>query len=281
MSVIIMTDSTADLTPEAARRVARVNLTLHFGDTDYEEGVDITKEEFYKKLTSGTTVPTTSQPTPFTFEQAYKAALEQGDSVVCVTISSRLSGTYQSATIAAENYPGRVFVVDSRTVTIGAAILVEYALKLADAGMAAGEIADTLIKVREKVRLYAVVDTLEYLKRGGRVSPTVAFTGGLLNIKPIIAVEDGEVKLVGKARGAKQSNAQLTKLIAQSGGVDYQMPLMLGYTGLDDTMLRQYMAENSELWAPCGVEPPCSVVGAVVGTHAGPGAVAVAFFAAE
>lgn len=281
MSVIIMTDSTADLTPEAARRVARVNMTLHFGETDYEEGVDITKEEFYKKLTSGTTVPTTSQPTPFTFEQAYKAALEQGDSVVCVTISSRLSGTYQSATIAAEKYPGRVFVVDSRTVTIGAAILVEYALKLADAGMAAGEIADTLIKVREKVRLYAVVDTLEYLKRGGRVSPTVAFAGGLLNIKPIISVEDGEVKLVGKARGAKQSNAQLTRLIAQSGGVDYQMPLMLGYTGLDDTMLRQYMAENSELWVPCGMEPPCSVVGSVVGTHAGPGAVAVAFFAAE
>ena len=132
MSVIIMTDSTADLTPEAARRVSRVNLTLHFGDTDYDEGVDITKEEFYEKLTSGDTLPTTSQPTPYAFEQAYEAALAQGDSVVCVTISSRLSGTYQSASIAAENHPGRVFVVDSRTVTIGAAILVEYALKLAD-----------------------------------------------------------------------------------------------------------------------------------------------------
>lgn len=281
MSVIIMTDSTADLTPEAARRVSRVNLTLHFGDTDYEEGVDITKEEFYEKLTSGDTIPTTSQPTPYAFEQAYEAALAQGDSVVCVTISSRLSGTYQSASIAAENHPGRVFVVDSRTVTIGAAILVEYALKLADTGMTGGEIADTLIRARDKVRLYAVVDTLEYLKRGGRVSPTVAFAGGLLNIKPIIAIEDGEVRLVGKARGARQSSAQLTKLIAQSGGVDYQMPLQLGYTGLDDTMLRQYMAENRDLWAPCGMEPPCSIVGSVVGTHAGPGAVAVAFFAAE
>ena len=201
--------------------------------------------------------------------------------MVCITISSKLSGTYQSASIAAEDFPGRVFVVDSQTVTLGFGILTEYALRLADAGMEAQQLAETLLQQREKIRLLALLDTLEYLKKGGRISPTVAFAGGLLNIKPVVCVEDGEVKLLGKARGSKQGNKLLLQQIEKAGGVDFTRPVMLGYTGLSDELLQRYMVDSAPLWQGKADQLPVSIVGSVVGTHAGPGAVAVAFFGAE
>lgn len=281
MSVKIIVDSTADMVPEVEARVKIVPLTIHFGEKEYVSGVDIDSRRFYEMLVESDVLPTTSQPTPFAFGEAFAEAVDAGDSVVCITIASKLSGTFQSASIAAADYPGKVFVVDSHTVALGSGILAEYALELADRGMSAEEIALNLMRKREKVKLLAMVDTLEYLKKGGRISATVAFAGSLLNIKPVITVADGEIKVLGKARGSKQANNLLVQEIQKAGGVDFSKPLLLGYTGLSDALLQKYISDSAALWEGNREKLPCTIVGSVVGTHAGPGAVAVAFFAAE
>ena len=281
MSVRIIVDSTVDMAPGLEKKVGIVPLTIHFGEKEYISGVDIDAQRFYEMLVESDTLPTTSQPTPFAFEQVFGEAVDAGDSVVCITIASKLSGTYQSAVIAAQAYPGKVFVVDSKSATIGTGVLAQYALELADRGMNAEEIALNLLGKREKVRILAMVDTLEYLKKGGRISATVAFAGGLLNIKPVITVEDGEVKMLGKARGSKQANNLLVQEIQKAGGVDFEKPVLLGYTGLSDAMLRKYITDSAALWENSLDALPSTIVGSVVGTHVGPGAVAVAFFAAK
>ena len=281
MSVQIIIDSTVDMAPGLESRVKIVPLTIHFGDKEYVSGVDMDSCRFYEMLVESDTLPTTSQPTPLAFDKVFSEAVNAGDSVVCVTIASKLSGTFQSASIAAADYPGRVFVVDSQSAAIGSGILAQYALELADRGMSAEEIALNLMGKRERVRLLAMVDTLEYLKKGGRISPTVAFAGGLLNIKPVIAVSDGEIQMLGKARGSRQANNLLVQEIQKAGGVDFDKPLLLGYTGLSDALLQKYIVDSAALWEGRVDTLPCTIVGSVVGTHAGPGAVAVAFFAEE
>ena len=281
MSVKIIVDSTADLTPQAAARVKIVPLSIRFGDREYIDGVTIDSRKFYEMLVESDELPTTSQANPAVFEEAFAEAVAQGHDVVCITCSGKLSGTNQSAVIAAEEYPGKVFVVDSKTIALGSAILTQYALALLDQGMSAEEIAWKLMQKRDKVRLIAMLDTLEYLKKGGRISKTVAFAGGLLNIKPVICIEDGEIKMLGKARGSKQGNNLLVQEIQKAGGVDFKKPVLLGYTGLSDMLLQKYIADSAALWQGYAEQLPVSIVGSVVGTHAGPGAVAVAFFSAE
>ena len=280
MGIQIVIDSTTDLPAQAAEQVKIVPLTIHFGEQQYVSGVDIDARSFYEKLAESDVLPTTSQPTPAAFADVFQAAVEAGDEVVCITISSKLSGTFQSASIAAMDFPGKVFVVDSRTVTLGCGILTQYALDLAKQGISARELAQRVEKKREKVRLLALLDTLEYLKKGGRISATVAFAGGLLNIKPVICVAEGEVKLLGKARGSRQGSNLLVQQIEKAGGVDFDLPVLLGYTGLSDAMLKKYMEDSAQLWQGRVDSLPVSIVGSVVGTHAGPGAVAVAFFSA-
>lgn len=280
MGIQIVIDSTTDLPAQAAEQVKIVPLTIHFGEQQYVSGVDIDARSFYEKLVESDVLPTTSQPTPAAFADVFQAAVEAGDEVVCITISSKLSGTFQSASIAAMDFPGKVFVVDSRTVTLGCGILTQYALELAKQDISARELAQRVEKKREKVRLLALLDTLEYLKKGGRISATVAFAGGLLNIKPVICVAEGEVKLLGKARGFRQGSNLLVQQIEKAGGVDFDLPVLLGYTGLSDAMLKKYMEDSAQLWQGRVDSLPVSIVGSVVGTHAGPGAVAVAFFSA-
>lgn len=281
MSVKIIVDSTTDMIPEVRARVDVVHLTVHFGDREYIDGVELDSRKFYEMLVESDTLPTTSQATPYAFGEAFEKAVAAGDDVVCITVSGKLSGTYQSAVIAAEEYSGRVYVVDSRSITIGASILTEYALGLVDQGLDARTIAEKLLHKREKIQLLAMLDTLEYLKKGGRISSTVAFAGGLLNIKPVITLNGGEIRILGKARGSKQANNLLVQEIRKAGGVDFSSPLLLGYTGLSDALLQKYIQDSASLWEGNCEKLPVCVVGSVVGTHAGPGAVAVAFFAPE
>ena len=281
MSVKIIVDSTADLIPQVRSRVEVVPLTIRFGEEEYTDGVTIDSHTFYEKLIESDVLPTTSQASPYDFEEKFRRAVEEGHQVVCIAVSSRLSGTYQSACIAAEEFPGKVCVVDSQTIALGSAILTDYALSLVDRGLDAETIAWKLMQKREKVRLLAMLDTLEYLKKGGRISSTVALAGGLLNIKPVVCIENGEIKMLGKARGSRQANNLLVQEIEKAGGVDFHKPVLLGYTGLSDALLKKYIQDSSTLWEGRVEELPCSVVGSVVGTHAGPGAVAVAFFAAD
>ena len=277
--VRIIVDSTADVTPQVRARIDSVPLTIHFGEESFVDGVDIDHKTFYEKLERTDVLPTTSQATPFAFSEVYQKAVDRGEDVVVITISSLLSGTYQSAVIAAEDFPGRVHVVDSKTVTLGAAALVEYALGLADEGMDAAAIAEKLTAEREKVHLIALLDTLEYLKRGGRISKTVAFAGGLLGIKPAISLDGGEVKLIGTARGSRQGTNLMDQKITAAGGIDFARPVLLGYTGQSDALLQKYTAESALLKEHQDL--PVCVVGGVVGTHAGPGAIAAAFFQAD
>ena len=281
MAIRIIVGSTADVTPAVRARVDVVPLTIHFGETEYIDGVTIDSKTFYEMLVESDVLPTTSQATPFAFEKAFRAAVEAGDEVVCITCTSKLSGTYQSAVIAAEEFPGKVYVVDSRTIAIGEAILAEYALSLVDRGMSAQEVVWKLMQKREKVRVLALLDTLEYLKKGGRISATAAIAGGILNIKPVIAITDGEIRVLGKARGSRQGNNLLVQEIGKAGGVDFSKPLLLGYTGLSDLLLKKYVSDSAALWQDQVEKLEVAVIGSVVGTHAGPGAVAVAFFAAE
>lgn len=281
MKVKIVVDSTADLRPDLAEKVSIVPLSVHFGDRTYTSGVDITPRQFYEMLIESDELPTTSQPSPFLFEEAYEKAISEGYEVICLTCSGKLSGTNQSANIAAAEFPGKVHVVDSGSIAIGLGILAEYALELVDAGKTAEEIVLKLLQKREKIRILALVDTLEYLKKGGRVSSTMALAGGLLNIKPVLSVNGGEIKLVGKARGSRQGNNLLVQEITKSGGVNFKLPVALGYTGLSDALLQKYVQDSAALWEGHKDHLPVSLISGVVGTHVGPGAVAVAFFAAE
>ena len=277
MKTRIIVDSTTDLLPEIKEKVTVIPLTIYFGDEEYKDGVTINHKMFYEKLVETDVHPTTSQPSPVLFALEYEKAKEANESVVVITVSSKLSGTYQSAKIAAEGYKN-VYVVDSNSVAIGGGILTELALKYLEAGMEAKEIAEKLEAEKNKIVLVALVDTLEYLKKGGRISKTVAFAGSLLNIKPVIALEDGEIKMLGKARGSKMGNNLLIEEINKAGGVDFNKPLLLGYTGMSDFMLIKYIEDSRRVWEKGRSEVPYTTIGSTIGVHAGPGAVAVAFF---
>ena len=271
----IIVDSTSDLTPEIKKQVHIVPLTVHFGDEEFIDGVTIDHKQFYEKLIETDVHPSTSQASPAAFEAEYEKAKDEG--AVVITVSSKLSGTYQSAVIAAEEYEN-IYVVDSTSVAIGTSILVELAVRLANQGLEAKEIARQLEEAKKKIVLVALVDTLEYLKKGGRISKSVAAFGTMLDIKPVLGVEDGEIQVLGKARGSKMGNNMLVQQIDKAGGIDFTKPVLLGYTGLSDAMLLKYINDSKYLWEGNLPEVRYTTIGSVIGTHVGPGAVAVAFF---
>lgn len=278
MKIRIITDSASDLLPPHRPEVTVLPMTVSFGGEEYRDGVDLTHQQFYEKLIEGEDLPTTSQIAPAQFEEAFRAAAEAGETVVSVVLSAKLSGTWQSACIAAGEFPGQVFVVDSANATIGEMILVERAVELMDQGLDAAAIAARLEEEKRDIRLVALLDTLEYLKKGGRVSASVAMVGGLLAIKPVVGIRDGEVVMLGKARGSRNGNNLLVQEIQKTGGVDFTRPCRLGYTGLDDGLLQKYVADSAALWREHADTLPLGTVGGTIGTHVGPGAIAVAFF---
>lgn len=277
MCVRIIVDSSTDVSEKYRKKIQFVPLTVRFGDREYLDGVEISKHQFYEMLVESDVLPTTSQATPAAFAEYLESVASAGDSAVVITLSSKLSGTYQSAVLAAEDYPN-IYVVDSQSVAIGTGVLAQYAVELAQQGMGAEEIAQVLTQQREKVCVVALLDTLEYLKKGGRISKTVAFAGGMLNIKPVVTVQDGAVALIGKARGSRNGNNLLVEKIREAGGVDFERPVLLGYTGLSSALLEKYVDDSKALWADHVDKLDGCLLCSVIGTHAGPGAVAVAFF---
>ena len=240
-------DSTADLVPEYEKRVHIVPLTVRFGDEEFIDGVTIDNKTFYEKLIESDVLPSTSQAAPEAFMTEYEKAKEAGDEAVVITLSSKLSGTYQSAVIAAEEYEN-IYVVDSGSAAMGSGILIELACRLMDEGRSAKEIAKILEEEREKVIVVALVDTLEYLKKGGRISKTVAFAGAMLNIKPVLSVICGEINMLGKARGSKMGNNLLVQEIEKAGGIDFEKPVLLGYSGISDALLEKYIEDSRHTW---------------------------------
>lgn len=277
MCVRIIVDSSTDVSEKYREKIQFVPLTVRFGDKEYLDGVELSKHQFYEMLVESDVLPTTSQATPAAFAEYLESVASAGDSAVVITLSSKLSGTYQSAVLAAEEYPN-IYVVDSQSVAIGTGVLAQYAVELAQQGMGAEEIAQVLTHQREKVCVVALLDTLEYLKKGGRISKTVAFAGGVLNIKPVVTVQDGAVALIGKARGSRNGNNLLVEKINRAGGVDFDRPVLLGYTGLSPALLEKYVEDSKALWEKHVDQLDGCLLCSVIGTHVGPGAVAVAFF---
>lgn len=271
----IIIDSTIDLPEQYRRQVHIVPLTIHFGTEELLDGVDIDRQRFYERLVESDVLPTTSQPSPDAFAQLFDQVEAAGDSAVVLTISHKLSGTYQSACIAAEGREN-IFVVDTMSASIGSGILARYAID--NAHLPAGELAALLERRRQDVCIIGLVDTLEYLKKGGRISKTAAFAGGAAEHPPGADPDGRRGDHHRQGRGSRQGNNLLVQKIHESGGIDFSMPLLLGYSGLSDALLQKYVADSAPLWEN-GTEALESVcIGSVIGTHAGPGAVVAAFF---
>lgn len=276
--VRILTDSTSDIakSEREALGIISIPITVNFEDGEYKDGVNISVEEFYEKLKKSTALPTTAQINPSEFLEVFQEYVEAGDEIVGIFISSELSGTYQSATIAAEMAgPGKIWTVDSMNVTLGLSLLVYEAVKLRDAGMGAREIAEEIEKLKERVRLLAVVSTLKYLKKGGRLSATSTFIGGILGIAPIISVIGGKIEAVAKATGHNASMRKLLELY-DTDPADLSHEVIFGHSMVPEELEDLIKIFDLRL---AGKTLKKAIVGSAIGTHTGPGAVGIAYIA--
>jgi DegV family protein with EDD domain len=278
MAIRIITDSTCDLSREDQARlgISVVPLTVHFPDASYLDGLEITSEEFYLKLDKSETLPTTSQVSPQAFTEIFKEALDAGDDVVGIFISSEISGTYQSACMAKEALASdRVYIIDSRVATMSLALLVSEAVKARDAGSTAAEIAEHVTQLTKKVRFLAAINTLKYLRKGGRISATTAIIGETLGMKPIVSMIEGKIFNVGKARGMPAAIKEMLKKISKDmPDLRYGVTFCISSTPeIKDKAIALFKNTlNLKEWLVCNI-------GSVIGTYAGRGVVGFAYIA--
>lgn len=281
MGVKLIVDSSSDISAAEAEKlgITMLPMDITFGTETFSDGVDLSPREFFEKLVETDELPKTSQITEQRFEQAFAGFVNEGHSVIYIALSSKLSTTYSNAKKAAGKFPGKVFAIDSLNVTIGERILIQHAMRLMERESDARKIADELNERKKEIKVLALLSTLQYLKKGGRISAMTAFAGELLNIKPVVAIVGGEVKLVGKAMGSKKGNNLLVQMIEKDGAIDFSMPVATAYSGLSDEYLQKYLKDSEALWKPSSENVPIYAIGSTIGTHAGPGAIAVAYFA--
>ena len=281
MSIKVLVDSSSDIDIEEAKAmgVTLLPIEIRFKDEEFLDGVNLSRRRFFEKLIESDELPKTSQINEYRFEECFGELTKDGDEVIAFILSSKFSGTYDNACKAAKKFGDKVHVIDTLNATIGERILIEYGLRLIKEGLTASEIVEILNRRKHDIKLLALVGTLKYLQMGGRISKTVAFAGELMGVKPVISVEDGEVKLVGKALGSKKGNNLLDKLIESSGGINFDLPYAVAYSGLDDSLLKKYLEDSAQHYADKTDNVPIYMIGSTIGTHAGPGAIGVAFFA--
>ena len=281
--VKILIDSASDIEKDEADAlgVHLIPVRIRFGTEEFLDGINLTHSRFFEMLIESDELPQTSRINEYEFAEKYGELTADGSDVVVITMSSKISGTYSGAVKAAKDFGGKVYVVDSLNACIGERILCQYALRLLGEGLSAREIAAELDVKKHKIQLLAVLDTLKYLRKGWRISAAAAFTGELLSIKPVISIIKGEVKLVGKAIGSKKGNNLLTQLVDRCGGIDFGMPYGLVYSGLSDDYLNKYLNDSAKLWKDNTDFVPSYLIGSTIGTHIGPGAVGVCFFAKD
>ena len=275
--VRIVTDSTADLTPEQQRAagITVVPLNVHFGDEVFRDHVDLSTDEFFRRLKASPQLPRTSQPSVGAFEEAYRSLRQGGDEIVSVHLSSKVSGTYNSALMAAQSVgEGKIDVVDSLSTSMALGFIALEGAKLARAGRDRQAVADCLRGLVHKARVICVVDTLTYLERGGRIGKARALLGSLLNVKPILQLKDGEVVPLGRARGRPQALNRLVELLERDGKVR-QLAIMHGAAQTDAEQLRERVASSYP-----GVDIQLTEIGAVLGTHTGPGVIGFTYLVA-
>ncbi len=281
MRIKIMIDSNADFSEEKAKELGFLYMSIgvQIDEEEYQDGVDLLPEQFYEKLNSCKKVPKTSLINTFRWSEAFERATADGSEVIAITISSKLSGTYQAAVEAAKDFGGKVYVVDSLNATFGEGALCLYAKQLLEEGLSAKEIVERLNVRKKDICVYAVIDTLKYLQKGGRISTATAILGTTLSIKPIIGVVDGEVKMIGKAMGYKKGCMTLNAIIEKSGTIDFSMPMGYIYSGNDRTNITNYRQNSAVLVE--NREIPAYVLGCSIGTHVGAGAVGLVYFKRE
>lgn len=273
----IITDSASDITQEEALKynIDVIPLSVSFNGVAYKDGVDITKVEFYDKLIESPEIPKTSMISSFVFEEYFDKY--KNEEIIYIGLSSKLSNSYNQALIAAKE-KNNVYTVDSLNVAMGQRVLVEYAIRLRDKNIEAKEIVKLLNDNKGRIEVIALLDTLDYLQKGGRISKTVAFAGKILTIKPVVGVKNGKVELIGKARGSKNGNNLLRELVTTTGGIDFDMPYSLGYSGVSTFLLENYINNNNDLYNGDISMLTISMIGPTIGTHVGPNAIGVAFF---
>lgn len=278
MAIRIIIDSSADYSQKEIekRQITCIPMSVSFGEKEYLDGRDITKEEFFELLTTEKDFPKTSQPSPATFLECFEEAKDAGDTVIAILLSSALSGTYQNAVLAKNmsEYED-VFLIDSQNVSLGIRILADCAVKMRDAGHTAQEIITKLEELKPRIRVYAALDTLEYLSKGGRLSKTAATIGNLTNLKPIIQVtEDGNVVLCGKQMGIRHACKQVSKLVTEHTP-DEKYPIYFLYShdqkncaAFLHTLRKNGMEFDS---------PKVRGIGPIIGTHVGTGAFGIVY----
>jgi DegV family protein with EDD domain len=279
--VKIVTDIEANLAPELMERfdIKTMPLWIHFGEKSYQEGISITRQDFYKRLTSSSDFPKTSQASVGQFVELYRPIVEAGHEIVSIHLSSGLSGTYQSAVGAVEQMEeGKISVVDSRQASLAQSLLVWRAAEWAEAGIGREEIITRLKPMIKHTRLFFVVDTLEYLRRGGRIGGASALLGTLLQVKPILTLKDGLVDTYDKARTRKRALARLKEIA---------LKVAEGNTGVDLAVLHAECPEVAESLAE-KLEPTLEpkrriidLIGPGIGAHIGPGAIGVSIYCDE
>ena len=272
MAVKIVTDSTSDIPPELAAElgVTVVPLTVSFGDEEFKDGIDITRDEFMTRLTTGGVFPRTSQPSPGDFLEIYKPLTEAGDEVVSIHISGKLSGTLNSARGAVQDLPdARIELVDTELASLGLTLVVRAAAVAANGGATAEEVARIAEQAASKIDLFFLLDTLEYLQKGGRIGKAQALIGGLLSIKPVLKLVDGEIHPHEKVRTRAKALARMKEIAAEGGPYE------------DIALIHEASAEDVQAFeavlAPLSEAPLLTGrIGPVIGTYTGPNVIGFA-----
>ena len=279
MAIKFLIDSSSDINEKEAKElgVTMLPMFIGFGEEEYYDGVTLLPDQFYEKLVNSSVHPKTSQVNAFRFEEAFQELTANGDEVIAIVLSSELSATYKSACLAAADFDGKVHVVDSLSATAGIRVLLEYALELYAKGMDAKSIIAELEVVKSKIKIIAVLDTLEYLKKGGRISAATAVVASALSIKPIIGVVDGKVEVIAKAVGAKRGELMLTSLVEKTSGIDLEKPHCMVYSGADDYSVLKYLNNNKTLFGGDVSNVKHHIIGSTIGVHVGPGVVGIVF----
>ena len=282
MAIKILVDSASDIDVNEAKNlgIEMIPMEVTFGDEEYLDGVNLSHKEFFEKLIETNIFPKTSQINEYRFNEKFEEMTKDGSEVLCITMSSKLSGTFNSAKEASKKYNDKVVVIDSNNVCIGERILIFYAIRLLKQNISLKKIVDNIEEKKNKIQLVALLNTLKYLQKGGRISMVKAFAGELMSLKPVVSVIDGEGKLTGKAIGSKKGNNLLMQMIAQKA-IDFDMPYVVGYSGLEDSLLKKYLEDSKSIWEEKAETIPSFSIGSTIGTHVGPGAIAVAYFSKD
>jgi len=282
MAIKIVVDSASDISKDEALNmgITMIPMNITFGDEEYLDGETMLPLQFYAKMKGSKTLPKTSQVSEFSFEEVFKPLVEEGHEVIAITLSSGLSGTYTGAVNAAEKFDGQVSVVDSKSAALGERLLCEYALKLIGEGKSRQDVCDELNRVKEKMTIMAMLNTLDYLRKGGRISGAAAFIGNMLSLKPIVAVVNGKIEMIGKALGTKKGHSLINSIVEKKGGIDTDMPFGLLWAGTeeDKPIIDKFMEENSGMWAGAEDKAKSYILGCTIGSHVGPGTIGIAFF---